>query len=57
MALRFLGSPTVRVYGVDIEPGAEERRDVAFAVPGRVSIRPLGSHIPPCGLRLRAGAS
>ena len=24
---RFLGSPTVRVDGVDVEPGAEERTD------------------------------
>jgi hypothetical protein len=31
VALRFLGSPTVRVNGVDVEPGAEERRDFAFA--------------------------
>ena len=30
-ALRFLGSPTVRVNCVDVEPGAEERRDFAFA--------------------------
>jgi hypothetical protein len=29
--LRFLGSPTVRVNGVDVEPGAEERRDFAFS--------------------------
>jgi hypothetical protein len=28
--LRFLGSPTVRVDGVDVEPGAEERRDFAL---------------------------
>lgn len=26
-AQRFLGSPTVRVDGVDVEPGAEERDD------------------------------
>jgi hypothetical protein len=31
VALRFLGSPTVRVDGVDVEPGAEERRDFAFS--------------------------
>ena len=30
-ALRFLGSPTVRVNGRDVEPGAEERRDFAFS--------------------------
>jgi len=28
---RFLGSPTVRVGGVDIEPGAEGRRDFVFS--------------------------
>jgi hypothetical protein len=28
--LRFLGSPSVRVNGVDVEPGAEERRDFAL---------------------------
>ncbi len=31
VALRFLRSPTVRVDGVDVEPGAEERRDFAFS--------------------------
>jgi hypothetical protein len=31
VALRFLGSPTVRVNGVDVEPGAEERCDFALA--------------------------
>jgi hypothetical protein len=29
--LRFLGSPTVRVNGIDVEPGAQERRDFAFS--------------------------
>jgi hypothetical protein len=29
--LRFLGSPTVRVNGADVEPGAEERRDFALS--------------------------
>ena len=29
--LRFLGSPTVRVDGRDIEPGADERSDYALA--------------------------
>ncbi|MGH8985219.1 MAG: alkylmercury lyase family protein [Acidimicrobiia bacterium] len=28
---RFLGSPTVRVDGVDVEPGSEERRDFVFS--------------------------
>ena len=31
VALRFLGSPTVRVDGVDVEPGAKERRDFALS--------------------------
>jgi hypothetical protein len=31
VALHFLGSPTVRVDGVDVEPGAEERRDFALS--------------------------
>jgi len=29
--LRFLGSPTVRVNGRDVEPGAEERGDFVFS--------------------------
>jgi hypothetical protein len=29
--LRFLGSPTVRVNGQDVEPGSEERTDYVFA--------------------------
>ena len=29
--LRFLGSPTVRVNGHDVEPGADERQDFALA--------------------------
>jgi hypothetical protein len=28
---RFLGSPTIRVDDVDVEPGAEERRDFALS--------------------------
>jgi hypothetical protein len=31
VALRFLGSPTVRVDGVDVEPGAKERRDFTLS--------------------------
>ena len=31
VALRFLGSPTVRVDGVDVEPGAEQRRDFGLS--------------------------
>jgi hypothetical protein len=30
-ALRFLGSPTVRVNGRDVEPGADERDDFMLA--------------------------
>jgi hypothetical protein len=30
-ALRFLGSPTVRINGRDVEPGADEREDFAFS--------------------------
>ena len=29
--LRFLGSPTIRVDGRDVEPGAEERREYVLA--------------------------
>jgi hypothetical protein len=29
--LRFLGSPTVRIDGHDVEPGADERADFAFS--------------------------
>jgi hypothetical protein len=29
--LRFLGSPTVRVDGRDVEPGAEERREFVLS--------------------------
>jgi hypothetical protein len=29
--LRFLGSPTVRVDGRDVEPGADERRDFVLS--------------------------
>ena len=31
LRLRFLGSPTVRLDGRDVEPGAGERRDFALA--------------------------
>jgi hypothetical protein len=31
VSLRFLGSPTVRVNGADVEPGAEARRDFVYA--------------------------
>ena len=29
--LRFLGSPTVRINGHDVEPGADERRDFGLS--------------------------
>ena len=29
--LRFLGSPTIRIDGVDVEPAARSSRDYAFA--------------------------
>ena len=29
--LRFLGSPTIRVDGRDVEPGAEERQEFVFS--------------------------
>jgi hypothetical protein len=31
LELRFLGSPTIRVEGCDVEPGADQRRDFVFA--------------------------
>jgi hypothetical protein len=31
LELRFLGSPTIRVDGRDVEPGADERRDFVLA--------------------------
>jgi len=42
----FLGSPTVRVDGADIEPGADERSD--FGLKCRLYRRPEGaSPLPP----------
>ena len=29
--LRFLGSPSVRIDGIDVEPGAQDRRDFALS--------------------------
>lgn len=43
---RFLGSPSVRVNGVDIEPGADERTD--FGLRCRLYRSPVGqSGLPP----------
>jgi hypothetical protein len=51
--LRFLGSPTIRVYGADIEPAAREAKDFGlrcriYRVDGRI----LGS--PSRGMLSRA---
>lgn len=44
-AMRFLGSPTVRVNGLDIEPGSEQRTD--FGLKCRIYRGPEGlSGIP-----------
>jgi hypothetical protein len=48
---RFLGSPTVRVDGRDVEPGADERHDYSYACriyPGEH--RPVG-HPDPAWIR------
>ena len=50
VAHRFLGSPTVRVDDVDVEPGAEKRRDFTFSCriyhsDGRASEQPAESWI------------
>lgn len=42
-ALRFLGSPTVRINGVDIEPSARSRRDYGLmcrTYPGSSGVPP-----------------
>jgi hypothetical protein len=47
--LRFLGSPTVRIDGVDIEPGA--RGSLGFGFGCRVYATPTGMEcIPPAAL-------
>ena len=48
-SLRFLGSPTIRIDGVDIEPSAEERTE--FSLSCRMY---EGSGIPPCEMVARA---
>jgi hypothetical protein len=40
-AQRFLGSPTIRVNGRDVEPGADERRDFVFACRVYLGVRGL----------------
>lgn len=45
---RFLGSPSVRVNGIDVEPGADERTD--FGLKCRLYRSPEGqSGLPPRG--------
>jgi len=52
-ALRFLGSPTVRVDGLDAEPGADARED--FGLKCRLYRTPQGlSGLPPDELILAA---
>jgi hypothetical protein len=50
--LRFLGSPTVRVNGHDVEPGADQRQDFAYAC--RIYRTPLGVKGQPEASWLRA---
>jgi hypothetical protein len=49
---RFLGSPSVRVNGYDVEPGADERTTFVFAC--RVYDTPSGLSGQPAGEWLRA---
>lgn len=42
---RFLGSPTVRVNGRDVDPGAQQRRDYGLSC--RLYVRPDGLHGTP----------
>jgi len=52
-AERFLGSPTVRIDGKDVEPGADERTD--FGLKCRLFATPVGLHgMPPDEWVLRA---
>lgn len=48
-SLRFLGSPTIRIDGVDVEPSAEERTE--FSLSCRMY---GGSGIPPSEMVARA---
>jgi hypothetical protein len=57
-ANRFLGSPTVRIDGRDVEPGADERSDFGlkcrlFATPGGLSGTPADEWV--LGALERAG--
>lgn len=50
--LRFLGSPTVRVNGRDVEPGADERTTFTFAC--RIYQTPAGLSRSPASDWVRA---
>ena len=51
-ARRFLGSPTLRIDGVDVEPGAEDRTD--FGIKCRLFLTPDGPRRMPAEAWLRA---
>lgn len=51
-ATRFLGSPTVRVDGHDVDPGAEERED--FGIKCRIYRSAAGQTPAPSDAMLRA---
>ena len=55
VAHRFLGSPTVRVNGMDVEPGAEARRD--FALSCRIYRSERGLAEQPAEARVREALS
>lgn len=50
-AMRFLGSPSIRVDGRDIEPGAETRRNYAFSCRLYSTGLRLGPLLDPAWLR------
>ena len=52
---RFLGSPTVRVDGEDVEPGAAERRD--YGMKCRIYRTPEGLRGTPSDAWLRAAVT
>ena len=48
---RFLGSPTVRVNGRDVEPGADQRRDYSYACRVYPGEHGLAGHPDPAWIR------
>lgn len=56
---RFLGSPTVRVDGRDVEPGAEERSDFVFSCRVYRTVRGFSGQPDPSWVReaLRTAAA